>query len=187
MTAEFCAKKGDTGCQSNCEQPGSGAKGGDVQKRIIGYYEAFAHDRSCSGMTFKDIPVESLTHLNFAFGYISPGTLEVVPMDDLPASLFSDLTALKSRNRGLKAIISIGGWTFNDNGTSTQPVFSSMVSSAGNRKKFINNLFTFMNHYGFDGVDFDWVRKTPSLPSSPPRTLVFELHSQRIIGVSRCS
>lgn len=79
-------------------------------------------------------------------------------MDDLPASLFSYLTALKARNRGLKAIISLGGLTFNDNGTSTQPVFSSMVSSAANRKRFINNLFTFMNHDGFDGVDFDWVR-----------------------------
>jgi chitinase len=138
----------------------SGSSGGDVQKRIIGYYEAWAHDRSCAGMTFKDIPVESLTHLNFAFGYIQPGTFEVVPMDDLPPSLFSDLTALKSRNRGLKAIISLGGWTFNDNGTSTQPVFSDMVSSAGNRKKFIGNLFSFMGHYGFDGVDIDWVRNS---------------------------
>jgi len=52
MTDEFC-KKGDdpdTGCQSNCDQPGSGSSGGDVQSRVIGYYEAWAHDRSCNGM-----------------------------------------------------------------------------------------------------------------------------------------
>jgi chitinase len=179
MTDEFCKKDGDKGCQSNCDQPGSGSSGGDVQKRIIGYYESWAHDRSCAGMTFKDIPVESLTHLNFAFGYIQPGTFEVVPMDDLPLSLFSDLTALKSRNRGLKAIISLGGWTFNDNGTSTQPVFSDMVSSAGNRKKFIDNLFSFMKHYGFDGVDIDWVRAPQKSSASSTYKLML------LLGISR--
>ena len=52
MTDEFCDKGTDDepGCQSNCDQPGSGASGGDVQSRIIGYYEAWAHDRKCQGM-----------------------------------------------------------------------------------------------------------------------------------------
>ena len=57
MTEEFCGNK----CQSNCDQPGSGGSGGDVQSRIIGYYEAWAHDRTCSGMTFDNIPAGSLT------------------------------------------------------------------------------------------------------------------------------
>ena len=49
----FCGVKTDfcgDGCQSNCEQPGSGASGGDVQQRIIGYYEAWKHDQACAGM-----------------------------------------------------------------------------------------------------------------------------------------
>lgn len=52
MTEEFCTGgSGDKkGCQSNCDQPGSSASGGDVQSRIIGYYESWAHDRSCNGM-----------------------------------------------------------------------------------------------------------------------------------------
>ena len=127
-----------------------------MQSRIIGYYEAWAHDRKCSGMDFSDIPVEDLTHLNFAFAYISPGSLQVVPMDGLTTDLFGQLTSLKDRNRGLKAMISIGGWTFNDNHTSTQPVFRDMVSSPSNRQKFIKNLLVFLRNYGFDGVDFDW-------------------------------
>jgi len=57
MTDEFCGK----GCQSHCDQPGSGGSQGDVQSRIIGYYEAFAHDRTCSGMTFQNIPIGSIT------------------------------------------------------------------------------------------------------------------------------
>lgn len=59
-TAEFC---GD-GCQSNCTQPSSGAKQGDVQKRLIGYYESWVVGRKCAGMEINAIPVESLTHVN---------------------------------------------------------------------------------------------------------------------------
>lgn len=166
MTEEFCTKgSGDKkGCQSNCNQPGSGASGGDVQSRIIGYYESWAHDRSCNGMDFKDIPVGALTHLNFAFGYITPGDFNVAPMDNAPSSLFSDLTDMKKKNSGLKAFVALGGWTFNDNGTATQPVYSNMVSNAGNRAKFISNLLSFMREYAFDGVDFDW-----EYPGAPDR------------------
>lgn len=49
MTSDFC----DDTCQSDCDQPGSGGSGGDVQSRVIGYYEAWAHDRSCQSMDFK--------------------------------------------------------------------------------------------------------------------------------------
>lgn len=78
-------------------------------------------------------------------------------MDGNPQDLFSQLTALKERNSGLKAIIALGGWTFNDDGTATQPVYSQMVSSAATRAKFIDNLLSFLREYAFDGVDFDWV------------------------------
>jgi chitinase len=53
--------------------------------------------------------------------------------------------------------VALGGWTFNDNGTATQPVFSEMVSSPANRQKFIANLLSFFREFAFDGVDFDWV------------------------------
>jgi chitinase len=71
-------------------------------------------------------------------------------------SLFSDFTEVKNDNADLKAVVALGGWTFNDNGTATQPVFSGMVSSKGNRGTFITNLISFMREYAFDGVDFDW-------------------------------
>ena len=147
----------DDGCQSNCEQPGSGASGGDVQSRIIGYYESWAHDSECHGMPFDKIPVEGLTHLYFSFGYISPNEFRIVPMDNQQDSLFSDLTGLKEKNHALKTMVALGGWTFNDNGTQYQPVYSNMVSSASNRAKFISNLLSFLRQNAFDGVDFDWV------------------------------
>ena len=58
MTADFCTKgpTPDIGCQNNCDQPGSGASGGNVQSRVIGYYESWAHDRACTGMVRSHIP-----------------------------------------------------------------------------------------------------------------------------------
>ena len=52
--------------------------------------------------------------------------------------------------------MSVGGWTFSDNDTSTQSVFSDISSSEINRQKFADNMLSFMKRYGFDGVDIDW-------------------------------
>ncbi|KAI8631028.1 carbohydrate-binding module family 18 [Xylariaceae sp. FL1651] len=149
LSEEFCKEtnNANTTCQSNCEQPGSGASGGNVQKRIIGYYEAWA---------INQIPVNALTHLHFAFAYITPGSLQVVPMDGVDETVLQDFTSIKRKNSGLKTVVSIGGWTFSDNGTATQPLFGEICSSAANRATFIGNLLDFMRQYAFDGVDFDW-------------------------------
>ena len=108
-------------------------------------------------MPFDKIPVEGLTHLYFSFGYISPNDFNIIPMDNQKKSLFTDLTDLKKKNQALKTVVALGGWTFNDNGTEYQPVYSSMVGSASSRAKFISNLLSFLRENAFDGVDFDWV------------------------------
>jgi chitinase len=78
-------------------------------------------------------------------------------MDDLDPDLFTQFTDVKKRNSGLKTIVALGGWTFNDPGP-FQKVFSDMVKTRENRRSFIENLFSFMREFAFDGVDFDWVR-----------------------------
>lgn len=77
-------------------------------------------------------------------------------MDGVDESVLQKFTGVKSRNSGLKTIVSIGGWTFSDNGTATQPLFGEICASAANRATFITNLLDFVRQYAFDGVDFDW-------------------------------
>jgi chitinase len=81
-------------------------------------------------------------------------------MDSLTSpSLFlqtADVRTQRSGNNALEVFVSIGGWTFSDNHTETQPVFTNIASNAGNRQKFADNLLSFMKRYGFDGADIDW-------------------------------
>jgi len=58
--------------------------------------------------------------------------------------------ALKKRAPGLKTLIAIGGWSFNDLGPN-QRVFGDMVATAQNRALFIRNALAFTARYGFDG------------------------------------
>lgn len=161
-TSEFCG----TGCQGgygSCgevDRPtcsGTSAENG----RRIGYYESWAADSSsrlCNRRTPDEIPLVGLTHLNFAFTFFNPTTFEISPMTSAAAGLFKSFTGLKKKSPGLETWISLGGWTFNDDGNTpnTRTAFSDMVSTSANRRKFIEHLQNFMQSYGFDGVDIDW-------------------------------
>jgi chitinase len=46
-----------------------------------------------------------------------------------PMQLFQTAADAKSYNNALKIYTSVGGWTFSDNGTATQPVFPDVAAS----------------------------------------------------------
>lgn len=133
-------------------------------------------------MSPSGIPIDGLTHINFAFAYIEPETYKVTTMDSqTPADLFqgvADVASFKSGNEDLEVFVAIGGWTFSDNDTVTQPLFGEIAADAGKRQTFANNLVAFMELYGFDGVDLDWSVSVPVLPE-------FQLTKRQ--GVPRCS
>lgn len=86
---------------------------------------------------------------------------------ETPESLFvetADVGSFKAGNLDLKVYISVGGWTFSDKDTKTQPVFGNIARDEGNRKKFAENAVSFMKEFGFDGIDIDW-----EYPGAPDR------------------
>ncbi|KAJ5399170.1 hypothetical protein N7465_009659 [Penicillium sp. CMV-2018d] len=152
-TSDFCGG----GCQSNCRTPASPSSGGDVRNTIIGYYESWkAAESSTDPVDIAQLPVEALNGLSYAFAYITSGTYEIVPMPGNSKESFSRVADAKKRNPELRVWLSIGGWTFSDNGTSTQSLFGEIAADTQNRAKFADNLYKFMVQYGFSGVDLDW-------------------------------
>lgn len=72
----------------------------------------------------------------------------------MPSSLFVQTAGLRTLNSDaddVEIFVSIGGWSFSDNSTATQPVFSDIAASEANRNTFAKNLVNFLKEYGFDG------------------------------------
>ncbi|KAL4739524.1 glycoside hydrolase superfamily [Aspergillus similis] len=164
-TDEFC----NDDCQSNCDlhpdPPAGSASAGVLENKVIGYYESWSARKDCHKVSPMDLPLDALTHVNFAFAYIEPESYKVVTMDQAtPASLFEDTTSVKAVKEQIKIFVSIGGWTFSDNDTSTQPLFGEISADPTKRTTFANNVVRFMKQYGFDGVDLDW-----EYPGAPDR------------------
>jgi chitinase len=67
------------------------------------------------------IRTDSITHLYVAFASIEPSTYEVVPMEGTSTDIFTKIMALKESAPGLKIFLSLGGWTYSDNGTLVVP------------------------------------------------------------------
>ncbi|PYI12290.1 glycoside hydrolase [Aspergillus sclerotiicarbonarius CBS 121057] len=145
-TADFCGNT--TVAEPVCDSS-------SATKKTIAYYEGWNLERSCDIMAPESIPIGGYTHLNFAFLYIDPDLYTITPMATDQEELYSRVVALKKKKTDLEVWISIGGWAFNDPG-STVNTFSDLAASTSKQKTFFQSLLSFLGEYGFDGVDLDW-------------------------------
>ncbi|KIY64737.1 glycoside hydrolase family 18 protein [Cylindrobasidium torrendii FP15055 ss-10] len=114
------------------------------------------------------IPSKDLTHVLYSFMDINPDTGAILLSDetaDLTKTFEGDdntepgtnvygcikqVYRLKLANRSLKTLFSVGGFTYSEQG------HFGFVTDAAKRATFVADAVTFIEDYGFDGIDIDF-------------------------------
>lgn len=119
--------------------------------------------------TPQQIPASRLTHLLYAFAdNKADGTVFLTdayadtdkhyPTDSWSESgnnlygSLKQLGLLKQKNRNLKVMLSIGGWTYTNEKKHLDPVGNSTAAI----ETFATSCVDMIKNYGFDGIDVDW-------------------------------
>ncbi|KAK1916151.1 hypothetical protein P3342_003966 [Pyrenophora teres f. teres] len=116
--------------------------------------------------TVSDLPIDRLTYVNYAFANVNRTTGEVFLSDEwsdiqrpYPTDVatngsqllgnFNQLYKAKQKNRNLKVILGVGGWTWRFN-------FSPALSTRAGRVNYCKSSLKLITDLGIDGLDTDW-------------------------------
>jgi chitinase len=101
----------------------------------------------------EDIDTNLCTHIVYGFAVLNYDELTIRTHDswaDIDNRFYERVVELK--NKGVKVTLAIGGW--ND---SMGDKYSRLVRNPQSRAKFIKHVVEFLEKYGFEGLDLDWV------------------------------
>jgi chitinase len=135
---------------------------GAQTKEIIGYYPSWKWKLQRNLMSPDKIPYDKLTMINYAFFYPLPdgrligrdsiGDAKILRGEagsgGFTANTSQGLTQLAHR-RGVKVLLSIGGWEDSNN-------FPWVTADEDRRAQFAHSCLEQIRLYDFDGIDIDW-------------------------------
>jgi len=139
----------------------------------------------------QQIPAERLTHLLYSFADNKPdGTVFLTdtyadaekhyPTDswnDVGNNVYGSikqLQILKAKNRNLKVLLSVGGWTY----TNVAKHMDGPMATGAGRQRFASSCVELIRDYGFDGIDVDWEYPTDKEQGGQLLALLKEIRSQ---------
>ncbi|BGP15861.1 Chitinase 4 [Rhodosporidiobolus nylandii] len=116
----------------------------------------------------EHVPVDDLTHILYSFAEVKEdGEVKLTDAwsdeqihyandswNDVGTNLYGNLKQLyllKQRARHLKIMLSIGGWTYSENGRFARP-----ISTPAGKAKFVGTAVKLVEDYGLDGLDVDF-------------------------------
>ncbi|KAJ7278491.1 glycoside hydrolase superfamily [Mycena rebaudengoi] len=166
LTSEFCsaAPNGDP-CISNCGITALPSCGGGQLARKIGYYASWASRRKCQSFGPENLDLTGYTHVIYAFVNISP--LLELSMTAQEESVLKGLVKRKIDFPNVKVLFAVGGWAFSTE-DATRTIFTTVVSTAGSRTKFVGAIKQFLDRYQLDGVDIDFEYPSAMERKAPP-------------------
>lgn len=108
---------------------------------VIAYYTGGG------GTEIESYPIEKLSHLIYSFGHLKGDSLNINSAKD--SALIAKMVALKSRNKDLKVMIAMGGW-------SACGPCSEVFSRKNGRETFAKTTKELLDYFHADGIDIDW-------------------------------
>jgi endoglucanase len=151
----------DTGPWENKDMKESGLETRALLKRysdvnssvnVIAYYSGDAKQ-------IDNYPVGKLTHIIYSFCHLKGAKLNVDNAGD--SATIQKLVSLKTKNSGLKVMLSLGGWG------GCAPC-SDVFNDAAKRKEFAMSVKALNNYFKTDGIDLDW--EYPAIEGHPGHT-----------------
>jgi len=102
--------------------------------------------------TVDSIDPNLCTHIHYSFAVLDQNSL-LIQLEDSSSEkdIIKRVNNLKSVNRNLKLILTLGGAT-----DSAGDKYSHMVSNPQLRAAFVQKTVQFLKKYSFDGLDLDW-------------------------------
>ncbi|EDV54306.2 uncharacterized protein Dere_GG21384 [Drosophila erecta] len=121
--------------------------------KVVCYFTNWAWYRPSQGKYVpEDIDANLCTHIIYSFAVLDSNSLTIETDDswtDIDNRFYERV--VKYKKRGIRVMLAIGGW--ND---SMGNKYSRLVLDSQSRKRFVASVISFVEQYGFEGLDLAW-------------------------------